>query len=56
MKLTVTVPARSTPDDPDVLALVEATIAQQASAWTTPVYQGEADDGRFTYLTDAVPR
>lgn len=60
MKLSVTVPTRSAPDDPDVLALVDGLIAARASAWTVPVYDGEqtSPTGRrlLRYLTDATPR
>lgn len=60
LQIAVPVSNAATPDDPDVLALVDGTIAQRASAWTTPVYQGETISGtgtrQFIYLTDAQPR
>jgi hypothetical protein len=56
MNLRVAVPAKAgASDSPDVLALVEGTIARQATAWTEPIYQGETD-GQHVYLTDAQPR
>lgn len=56
MILRVTVPTSlGAPDDPDVLAVVEATISTKASAWTTPVYVDTEGD-QYVYQTDAVPQ
>ena len=56
MILRVTIPVTdASPTDPATFGQVDATVAQQASAWTAPVYIGTAD-GRWIYEVDAVPR
>lgn len=56
MRLEVTIPATvGAPDDEDTLAIVNATIATKATAWTAPVHIGERD-GQYVYATDAQPR
>lgn len=56
MILRVAVPAKfGDPTDEDVLAVVEATIAQRASAWTAPVHVA-TEDAQHIYEVDAQPR